>query len=329
MKKIRSSHMVKKVVSVIGACALSAASVVAFAEYPERPITMIVGYNAGGGTDIAARTLAPFIEKYLGDGATVNVLNQPGAGGEIGFTRLAQANPDGYTIGFINTPNLITIPIQRNARYSLDSFTPIANVVDDPGAFSVLPNSPFSSLKELVEYAKENPDKVTYGTTGIGGDDHLAALAFERAVGVKLKHIPFSGTAEVRTATLGGHIMMANMNISESIADGREGTLNILGQMAEERWSEAPDVPTFKEQGANVVMGSMRGIAAPAGLPEDIRTKLENALEQAINDPDFMTRAKDQNLALAFLNSEDFELVLRRLHDDYSQIWEEQPWISQ
>ncbi|HYG55743.1 MAG TPA: tripartite tricarboxylate transporter substrate-binding protein, partial [Burkholderiales bacterium] len=112
-------------------------SCVAIAAYPERPITMIVAYSAGGGTDLVARAIAPFIEKYLGNNAKIVVMNRPGAGGEIGFAALANAQPDGYTIGFINTPNVLTIPIERKAQYSTDKFELLANIVDDPGNFSV------------------------------------------------------------------------------------------------------------------------------------------------------------------------------------------------
>ncbi|WP_417528829.1 tripartite tricarboxylate transporter substrate binding protein [Marinomonas shanghaiensis] len=307
---------------------LCGASISAMADYPERSIKMIVAYGAGGGTDIAARTLAPYIEKYMGENVSIVIENKPGAGGEIGFTELAKASPDGYTIGFVNTPNLITIPIQRKARYSLADFTPIGNVVDDPGAFSVSINSQIKSLGDLVSYANEHPGKLTYGTTGIGGDDHLAALAFEKQTNIKMKHIPFKGSADVRTAALGEHIDLANMNMSEAIADGQEGNLLILGQMGESRWSEAPNVPTFMEQGYDVVSGSMRGLAAPAGLPSDIQKRLEKALEQAVSDPEFAAKAKDQNLPLSYMNSKDFGATLQRLHDIYNAIWTAEPWIK-
>lgn len=299
------------------------------AEYPERPISMIVAYSAGGGTDIAARTLAPFIEKHLGGGASIVVLNRPGAGGEIGFTELAQAEPDGYTIGFINTPNILTIPIQREARYSLDSFAPIANVIDDPGAFSLLPTSEIKTFDDLIAYAQANPGKVTYGSTGLGSDDHLAALEFERMTGVELKHIPFPGNADVRTAVLGGHIMMASMNISETIADVHEGALHALGQMSNERWAGAPEVPTFKEQGYDVVMGSMRGIAAPAGVPAEVIERLEVALKAAVDDPEFQEKAAQQHLALAYTASAGYLAELTSLSATFRALWENTPWVQQ
>lgn len=317
----------KKLLTAAAVVIASVAS--AQAEYPERPISMIVAYSAGGGTDIAARTLAPFIEKHLGGGASVVVLNRPGAGGEIGFTELAQAAPDGYTIGFINTPNILTIPIQREARYSLDSFAPIANVIDDPGAFSLLPTSEIRTFDDLIAYAKANPGKVTYGSTGLGSDDHLAALEFERMTGVELKHIPFPGNADVRTAVLGGHIMMASMNISETIADVHEGTLHALGQMSHERWAGAPEIPTFKEQGYDVVMGSMRGIAAPAGVPAEVIERLEVALKAAVDDPEFQEKATQQHLALAYTASADYLAELTSLSATFRALWENTPWVQQ
>ena len=301
----------------------------ALAEYPERPITMIVAYSAGGGTDIAARTLVPFIEKYLGEDATITVVNRPGAGGEIGFTELATAEPDGYTIGFINSPNILTIPIQRETRYSMDDIEPVANIVYDPGAFSLRPDAEITNLEELVAYAKANPGEVTYGTTGIGSDDHLAALAFERLAGVEMNHVPFDGNADVRAAVLGGHIDMASMNVSETVPDADAGSLVLLGQMADERWEGAPDVPTFQEQGFDIIMGSNRAIGAPAGFPEDALAQLTDAVEQAVQDPEFRAQAEQQDLALAFQASEEFGQELDRLQEQYETLWQERPWVEE
>lgn len=321
--------MRKRIVAgIVSTLALIAAGP-ALAEYPDRPITMIVAYSAGGGTDIAARTLVPYVEKHLGEGASIVVVNRPGAGGEIGFTELAKSAPDGYTIGFINTPNLITIPIQRKARYSLSTLKPIANVINDPGAFSVVPDSPYKTLDELVAYAKEHPGEVTYGTTGLGSDDHLAALAFEAAAGVKLSHVPFSGNADVRAAALGGHISIADMNISEAISDVEEGSLIALGQMAEKRWDKAPNVPTFKEQGYDVISGSQRGIGAPAGVPDDIVAKLAEAVRAAVNDPDFQARANEQKLALDYMDSAAFTAALEGMQKQYEALWAKDPWVQQ
>lgn len=319
----------KKSLTIAAALCVSAITgTAAFAEYPERPIEMIVAYSPGGGTDIAARTLVSFVEKYLGDGATITVVNKPGAGGEIGFTELAKAKPDGYTIGFINTPNILTIPISRETRYSMDEIQAVANVVYDPGAFNVLPTSPFKNLDELVAYAKENPRAVTYGTTGIGGDDHLAALDFSRQAGIEMTHVPFSGSADVRAAVLGGHISMASTNISEVVTLVEEGQLITFGQMGNERWSGAPDVPTFKEQGYDVVMGSDRGIGAPAGIPEEALNALQEAIAKAVKDPEFLEAAAKQNLALNYQNAAEFQAHLDAMGAQLQALWDKNPWVN-
>lgn len=294
------------------------------ADYPERPVKMIVAYSAGGGTDIAARTLAQYVEKYLG--AALVVENKAGAGGEIGFSALAAANPDGYTIGFINSPNVLTIPIERNTSYNLQDLAPVANVIYDPGAFSIRADSEYKSLEDLVAYAKANPGAVTYGTTGVGSDDHLAALSFQRQAGIEMTHIPFKGNVDVRAAVLGGHVMLASMNVSQAIADHREGTLHIFGQMAKERWAGAEEIPTFQEQGFDIIMGSDRGVAAPANVDPEIMEMISEAFAKAVADPEFLEKAEAQNLPITYMSADDFSAHLDKLNAGYQQLWENNPW---
>ena len=298
----------------------------ALADYPERPITMIVAYSAGGGTDVAARSLVPFIEANLG--ASITVVNRPGAGGEVGFTELSQAEPDGYTIGFLNTPNLVTIAIERETRYTLESFAPIANVIEDPGGFQVRTESPFATLDELIVYARDNPNAVTYGTTGIGSDDHLAALTLQRQAGIEMTHVPFPGAAAVRAALLGGHITLGVFNMGEAVTYAEEGLVRPLGQMAEERWQGMPEVPTFRELGYDIVQGSNRGIGAPAGVPDEILQQIASAIEDAIDDPEFQAVAAEQALPLRFLGPEAYADMLGSARQTYQAIWEDSPWAQ-
>ncbi|MBW8269974.1 tripartite tricarboxylate transporter substrate binding protein [Caldovatus aquaticus] len=292
---------------------------------PERPMTMIVAYPAGGGTDVAARTLARFLERDLGQ--PIAVINRPGAGGEIGFTELARARADGLTLGFINTPTIVTIPIERpQARFRLEDFAPVANVVDDPGSFFVTADSPIRSLADLVAYARANPERVSVGTSGIGSDDHLAMLAFQRLTGVRLTHVPFAGSAPVKNAVLSRSITVAAMNIAEGLADMRQGQLRSLGQMGERRWSEAPEVPTFREQGFDLIEGSMRGLAAPAGVPREALERLAAAARAALQDPEFLRLARAQALPLRYLGPDDYRKELMALREHYQRLWNQHPW---
>ena len=299
----------------------------AHASYPEQPIKMIVAYGAGGGTDIIARVIAPYIAKYLGNNASIVVMNRPGAGGGIGFAEVANAPADGYTIGFINTPNVLTIPIERKSNFHWQGFDLLGNVIDDPGNFSVHADNPIKTLADLVAHAKANPGAVTYGTTGIGSDDHLAALMFERAAGVKLTHVPFKGAAEVHNAIASKQITMAAMNIGEALQYQKGGTpLRHLGQMATSRTNLAPNVPTFKEQGYNIVMASLRGIAAPKGLPPAVREQLVNAVQRAAADPEFQAKAANYFAPLRYLPPQRYEAELKDAEGGFKQLWQAMPW---
>ena len=169
---------------------LALAPALAAAAYPEKPITLIVAYPPGGGTDVVARAIVPFLEKNLGGDAKILVVNRSGAGGEVGMAALANAPGDGYTIGFVNTPPLMTIPIERQATFgSAQRFDLLGNIIDDPCNFAVHSDTPVKNLQEFAAWARANPGKLTVGTTGVGSDDHLLMLMFERAAGVKLTHV--------------------------------------------------------------------------------------------------------------------------------------------
>lgn len=291
---------------------------------PDRQITMIVAYAAGGGTDTAARTIARFMEKDLGQ--PVVVLNRPGAGGEIGFSELARARPDGYTIGFINTPSIVTVPIERRARFSLDDFALIANIVDDPGGIWVLNDNPIRDFQGMLAAARARPGAVGYGTTGIGSDDHLAMLAIERATNTQFLHIPFAGSAQVKQNLLSRAIPLAVMNMAEGINEWRQGVIRPLVQMGATRWEPAAEVPTLKEFSLDIVEGSMRGMAAPAGMPAEVMERLALSVRRTVDDAEFKALAAQQNLPLRFLGPEPYRAELIALRTRYQALWAQHPW---
>ncbi|WP_043359970.1 tripartite tricarboxylate transporter substrate binding protein [Belnapia sp. F-4-1] len=310
--------------ALLAAPSLLLARPAAAADWPDRPLAMIVAFAPGGGTDAAARTIARFLERDLGQPVVVN--NRPGAGGEIGFGELARAKPDGLTIGFINTPHIVTLPIERRTRFRLEDFTPIANIVDDPGAFYVLTDSPYRSLADLIAAARARPESISYGSTGIGSDDHLAVLAFERQAGIRLLHIPYAGSAQVKQALIGKTIEIASMNVAEGVQESRQGLLRMLAQMGERRTEVAPEIPTFREAGFDVVEGSMRGLAAPAGLPPAVLQRLSLAVDRVVQDPEFQASAIQQALPLRFLAPEAYLAELAALRDKYQALWSAHPW---
>ena len=313
---------------LIFATALLLAGSIAAAAYPERPITMIVAYPPGGGTDLIARAVAPFIEKYLG-GAKIVVVNRAGAGGEVGFAALANSVPDGYTIGFVNTPPLLTIPIERAAQFQWQRYEYIGNIIDDPCNFSVHADTPIKNLTELEAYAKTHPGEVTVGTTGIGSDDHIAMLKFERAAGVKMRHVPFKGSADVRAAIAGRQIVVAAINIGEALQYQRGGTpIRNLVQMSPARTNLAPELPTAREQGYDIEMSSLRGLVAPKGIPADVRERLAKAVAQSVADPEFQGQAAKFFAPVRYLAPADYEALVREADLMYRAMWKEMPWAD-
>jgi tripartite-type tricarboxylate transporter receptor subunit TctC len=302
----------------------------AWAVYPERPINMIVAYGPGGGTDLVARMMAPFLQKYLGGDARIVVVNKPGAGGAIGFAELANAAPDGYTVGFLNTPNVLTAPMERKTTFTWQSYDLLGNLVDDPGAFTVRKASDIGTLADLANYAKANPGKVTVGTTGTGSDDHIAMLQFQRATGTTLTHVPYKGASEVRGAMDSGQIVVGAMNVGEALQYIKGGSdLRFLGQMSKTRSALAPDVPTFAEQGYSLEQASLRGLAAPRGLPPAIRDQWVAAVRKTVEDPAFQQKAAELYAPLRYLAPTEYAAELRATESDYRALWQAMPWKEQ
>lgn len=308
----------------IAAIAIGIAAPPALAEYPEQQIRLIVPFSAGGGTDLNARTIAQFLEKELGE--PVVVVNRPGAGGEIGLSELASSDPDGYTIGIVNTPGIVTIPIEREAQFSLDSFDFLAAMAEDPGTINVLGSSDITSIEDLVAAAKEQPGRITVGTQGAGSAGHINTLLLEQAADIDLLPIPFNGSSAGRNALLSGEIMATTANLGEALTFSEGTDWHILGVMADEASPMAPDVPTFASAGYPVIGGSLRGIGAPAGLPDDVKAKLEEALEQVSNDPEYLKVATQANLPVRFIPADRYRATLEGLNESFHQLWETTPW---
>jgi tripartite-type tricarboxylate transporter receptor subunit TctC len=252
-----------------------------------------------------------------------------GAGGEIGFAAIAAAAPDGYTIGFVNTPPLLTIPIERQAQFSWQRFDYLGNIIDDPCNFSVHADTPIRDLKELAAYAKANPGVVTVGSTGIGSDDHLAMLMFGRAAGVQLRHIPFKGSADVRAAIAGKQITVAAINIGEALQYQKGGTpIRNLVQMSPARTNLAPELATAREQGYDIELSSLRGMVGPKGLPPEIRERLVRAIERSVSDPEFQAKAVQFFSPLRYLPPAQYEALVRDADVTYRALWKELPWAD-
>jgi tripartite-type tricarboxylate transporter receptor subunit TctC len=248
------------------------------ANYPERPIMMMVSYGAGGATDFQARIVTMTAGNEDALGMPIAILNKPGAGGRVGWNWLAsQADADGYTLGAYNIPHFIAQSIEGGVDYSADSFEPIANWGADPAVLIVGADSPFNTLQDVIDFAKANPGKLTTSGAGLFVGHHIAALQMEKAGDLKLAYIPTQGGgAAAMKAVIAGDVMAGINNLSDAFRAREAGNVKILAVADLERSTFLPDVPTMMEAGLDVDDSSVnfRGIMVPKGTPQAIIDKL-------------------------------------------------------
>jgi tripartite-type tricarboxylate transporter receptor subunit TctC len=319
----RRSALLTLAAAGLASPALAQPAVAQTRRYPDRPVELIVGFSAGGGTDVTARTFARFLEKELGGSVVVN--NRAGASGEIGLAYVARARPDGHTLGITNMPGLVSLPIERRTpQFTLDDFEYVANLVSDPSAFSVPAASPIRDFADLVAKAKQAPDTISFGSTGVGTDEHLALVMFQAASGARLIHVPFPGAGPMRTAVLGNQVEVAGLNVGE--VAGSPAGVRMLVQGGETRSPFAPDVPTFKQAGFDVTMSSERGIVLAKGTPADVVARLREATAKVAADPAFQEQCRVQFTEMDYLDGPAWRVRLSEADRRFRQMWQRQPW---
>lgn len=273
---------------------------------PGRTITAIVPFGAGGGTDAFARLITPKMSAALG--VPIEVVNRPGASSQVGLTEVANAAPDGYTIGFQIFPtSLAYLDPERGSAYTRESFTPIGPAFVVESVLAVRKDSQFQTLQQLVDYAKANPGVVTAATPGVLSTGHLAAIGFEQATGVDFALVNFQGGAPSVTATLGGHVAVGFFAMNELLPqlDSRGGELHALAVLSDK--DNPYGVPTAKSQGFDVPSYAPDvGIVAPAGIPAEAQQALSEALKAALEDPELIAAANDIGNSISWESPEDY-----------------------
>ncbi|MBI3915659.1 MAG: tripartite tricarboxylate transporter substrate binding protein [Betaproteobacteria bacterium] len=314
--KTRHTRFMQGTVAALTAVLVLAAGPAPAAEYPTKPLQLMIAYAAGGSTDVGARIVAAIAEKQLGQ--PIVVVNRGGAGGQVGWTDMSRARPDGYYIGFINLPatNTVILDPARKAIFNADSFVPIINQVLDPGIIWVKADSPYKSLKGLIDAAKKSPNTIRTATTGILSDDHLAILMVEEAApGAIFRIVHLEGGAAQMTGILGGHIDVAFDNVGSVFRRIRTGEVRALAVMDTQRSRFLPDVPTTPELGfPTVISSSTRGIAAPRGVPAPVIKKLQEIFKKAMEDPEHVKKMEETGLALKIMVGEEYAKYYRELH---------------
>lgn len=279
------------------------------AGFPARDVTLVVPWAAGGGTDALARTLVKNARSALGVG--VGVVNRTGGTGVLGMQSVATARPDGYTVGLI-TFHLSSYRLMGVSELSYRDFEPVLLLNRSPTGFLVKEDSPYRTMKDLVDYATKNPGVVTVATSGAGAVPHLSAALLAKQLGLRFSFVPFDGGAPARTAVLGGHVTMLAANSEEVLQVYRARQLRFLAINGEERHPSFPEVPTIGEAGfpLQTLLLDWRGIAAPKGTPADVQQALREGFRKLAADPEYVRLMNELALPRASAEGEQFRTFL-------------------
>ncbi|MBO9356345.1 tripartite tricarboxylate transporter substrate binding protein [Bordetella petrii] len=272
--------------ALAGAALLAPAAVPAATAFPGHPVTLVVPFPPGGPTDAMARRLADGLKNQLGQ--TVVVENRGGAGGNIGAEYVASAKPDGYTILFgTSGPLAINVSLYKNQPYDPQkSFAPIVRIGHLPNILVVHPSVPVHNVQELIAYARQNPDRLSYASSGNGASSHLAGILFNQMAGTQILHVPYKGTGPALNDLLGGQVSMSFTDILTALPHVQAGTLRAIGLASAQRSDALPDLPTIAEQGLpGYDVSVFFGIVAPRGTPPDVVARLNQAFVATLADP--------------------------------------------
>lgn len=301
---------------LVGFCLLLVFSlpVLGFSEekYPSKPINLYIGFSPGGSTDLTARAIADQMSIILGQ--PIVSINKPGGGATVEAALLSQTKPDGYTIGTLNTSAISIVPHLRDMPYNpISGFSYIGEVGLNCIGLCVRPDSPWKTLKEFIDYAKKNPGKVSYSTTGAGQHQHIAMEYLAKREGIEWKHIPYAGGADANTALLGGHVT-ATSGGTTHISAVKQGLFRMLVVYEGRRMAEFPDVPTLKDCGYDLALEQALGFAGPKGIPEPILDKLEAAMKKALFTPEVAKVMKTLEMPVMYRDRKTYQ---KYLEDEY------------
>lgn len=282
----------------------------ALAAYPEKPISMIIAFTAGGSSDVQARIMQKYWDKYAPQPWVF--VYKPGAGGIIGFTEISRAKPDGYTVGGVNVPHVILQYLAQNAQFSLDGFDYICQVVNDPQCIAVRKDSKYKNFKEILEAAKATPGKIKVGLVGPLSGHHIMFLDYQKQFpDSKLTHVFYKGAADQNAALLGGEIDLIFGNINDVMRSIDE--FRVLNVAAEKRNDFLPDVPTLRESGVDMVSDIRRGFVAPKGMKAEDLATLRAVFKKICEDPQYIADMKKAGQPHEYLDGPAFEAYTKSL----------------
>lgn len=307
----------KRILGAAIAAVLAGAATAAVA-FPNKTVTIVVPFAAGGGTDITTRTMQQPMAEALG--GNVVVKNTAGAGGTIGVAEVAQSRPDGHTLSMAPVGPLTTQPHLRKLPYGVDSFEYVCLAYSAPSAIAVRKDSKFNTLQDLIDYAKKNPGKLNFAVQAIGSIPHAAGLALAEAAGIEMVYLPVNGDGPALKALLDGTADLFIPHIS--FLSRNSDQIKSLAILQEERLSTLPDLPTAKEQGYELNFPIWGGLVAPKGTPADAVAKLDDACKAAIDSEPFKAHMKKLGQPTAYMSGKEFEAFVRKQYDQNKRLLE-------
>lgn len=277
--------------------------------YPSRPVQIVVPFPPGGVADVVARAIAPSLERHLKQ--PIVIVNKSGAAGAVGMQVAATSKPDGYTL-LLGLVSISSIPevdklFGREPKYTRDDFVGIARISADPPILVVKADSPWKTVKDLVEDAKKRPGEIIYSSSGPYGASHVPMEMFMQAAGIKLRHLPTTGGGPATTAVLGGHAQMWASPPALAFPHIRAGKMRVLASFGAQRLAALPDVPTLKELGYNVEYYLWAGLFAPKGVPAPVLKIIQDVVRRAVQEPELRTAMEKVQTPIAYLEGDEFK----------------------
>ena len=310
-----SGHIRTAAVAVAVASATLAAPAAIAQTFPSEPITLVVNWPAGGGMDRAGRLVAEYAKKHLS--VPVAVINVDGAGGATGVRHVAEAEPNGYTVGILGASIVASQYVNANAN-AIEDVDYLAFFGPDPAALEVRADTGIGSVEEFVAKLKAEPGTVKNGNDAPGGVSHIAAALLEAKTGVKLTKVPYQGYAPTVAAIVSGEVQSATLPVHQLVDQHKAGDVKILAVMSTQRHFMTPDVPTFQELGIDLIAGDWRAIYLPKGVPDDRKAALEKVFVDTMNDPEFKAAAEKMGFVITPMNAaETLEFVKKSDADLY------------
>jgi tripartite-type tricarboxylate transporter receptor subunit TctC len=316
----RPSALRRSLLATFALATLPGTSVLAQDNYPNHPITLVVPFVAGGSTDLIARLIAQHAGAHLKQ--TILVENRGGAGGSLGMAFVKRAKADGYTIGMASVSTHGSNPaVYKSLPYDpVKDFIPVTNVAAVPSVFSVNPSVPAKTMKEFIELARANPGKYTFASPGIGSLGHVNIENMMMQANFKMLHVPYKGAGQAVSDAIAGQVNALTDNLSSSLPFIRQGKLRPLAVLSATRSPELPDVPTYAELGIDMKEAGWFGIVVPAGTPQAIVARLNDAIHKGMEEPEFKRKLKEMGGTPVQNTPEQFQAQIRTAIARYEQV---------